>query len=326
MREAAFIKRNQDRWQQIERELTTLKPKPDRLAEIFIQLTDDLSFARTQYPESRVTKYLNNLASKIHLEIYKNKKEDRNRFITFWKHELPLLMYESRRQLFYSLMIFIGTCIIGAVSAYYDDTFVRFIMGDDYVNMTLENIKNGNPTAVYHGQNEVDMFFYITLNNIMVSFKVIAFGLLTSLVSGLYLAMNGVMVGSFIMFFYIHQQFNQAFPVIMLHGTIELSSIVIAGAGGLILGNSFLFPGTYSRLVSFKMGAVKAVKIGVGLVPFFILAGFIESFITRYAFMPVSIKLLIIGVSAFLIVYYFVLYPYRLFHGKLQSNRVSAGA
>lgn len=323
MREAAFIKRNQDRWQAIERELVTANVKPDRLADIFIQLTDDLSFARTQYPESRVTNYLNNLASKIHLEIYKNKKEEKRRFITFWKFELPLLMYESRRQLLYSLIIFLVTCMIGGVSAYYDDTFVRLIMGDDYVNMTLENIKNGNPTAVYSNGDETDMFFAITVNNIMVSLKVIAFGLLTSVVSGLFLAYNGIMVGSFVAFFMTQQQLDQALPVIMLHGTIELSSIVIAGAGGLILGNSFLFPGTYSRLDSFLAGAKKAIKIGVGLVPFFILAGFIESFITRYAFMHWIFKVVVIGVSAFLIIYYFVIYPYLLSNGKFQSHRVS---
>ena len=75
MREAAFIKRNQERWQEFEKTLQTARPHPDKLAEIFIQLTDDLSFSRTQYPQSRTTQYLNGLTSKIHLEIYKNKKE-----------------------------------------------------------------------------------------------------------------------------------------------------------------------------------------------------------------------------------------------------------
>ena len=120
------------------------------------------------------------------------------------------------------------------------------------------------------------------------------------------------MVGTFVMFFYKEQQLAQAFPVIMLHGTIELSSIVIAAAAGFVMGNSLLFPGTYSRLESFKMGALKGLKIIMGLIPFFIMAGFIESFITRYAFMHWSIKTVIIGISAVLIIYYFVIYPIQL--------------
>lgn len=319
MKEAAFIKQNKTRWEEFER--ITKHPRdaqPDKLAELFIQVTDDLSYARTQYPDSRTTRYLNDLASKVHLEIYKNKKEDKNRFITFWKTELPEVMYEVRKPLLYSLIIFLVAGIMGAVSTRYDDTFVRLILGDGYVNMTLENIKSGNPTKVYSGDSEVNMFFRITWNNILVSFRVFVFGIFASLGTAFFLFYNGLMVGTFIMFFSQEQQLGNALPVIMLHGTIELSSIVIAAAAGFTMGNSLLFPGTYSRLDSFKQGALKGLKIVMGLVPFFILAGFIESFITRYAFMPVSIKALIIILSALLMIYYFVIYPIRLKeHGKI---------
>lgn len=313
MKEAAFIRQNKKRWEEFEK--VVKQPglsQPDRLAELFIHVTDDLSFARTQYPESRTTRYLNGLAGMVHLEIYKNKKEDKNRFLAFWKEELPRVLYEARRPLFYSFLIFIIAGVVGAISTMYDDTFVRLILSDAYVNMTLENIKQGNPTAVYSTSDELSMFFFITWNNIFVSFRVFVFGVFASLGTAFFLFYNGIMVGTFIMFFFQEQQLSQAFPVIMLHGTIELSSIVIAGAAGFVMGNSLLFPGTYSRLESFKKGAVKGLKIVMGLVPFFVAAGFIESFITRYAFMPMSIKVLIIGLSAILMIYYFVIYPIRI--------------
>ena len=313
MRESAFIQRNKLRWEEFEKVVNgQQKASPDKLAELFIQITDDLSFSRTQYPKSRTTSYLNALASKIHLEIYKNKKEEKSRFITFWKEELPAVMYEVRKPLLYAFIIFIVAGIIGAVSVVYDETFVRLIMGDAYVNMTLENIKNGNPTRVYSSGSEISMFFMITRNNIMVSFMVFVYGVFASLGTGLYLFYNGLMVGTFVMFFYKEQQLAQAFPVIMLHGTIELSSIVIAAAAGFTMGNSLLFPGTYSRLESFKTGALKGLKIVMGLIPFFIMAGFIESFITRYAFMHWSFKAVVIGLSAWLIIYYFIIYPNQL--------------
>ena len=318
MKEAAFVRQNKNRWEEFERITTDRKQaQPDRLAELFIQVTDDLSFARTQYPESRTTKYLNTLAGRVHLEIYKNKKEDKNRFVTFWKEEVPESIYGARKPLLYSLIIFLISGLIGAVSTLYDDTFVRLVLGDGYVNMTLENIKNGKPTNVYATESEVMMFFMITWNNVLVSFRVFVLGIFASLGTGVMLFYNGLMVGTFVMFFAQEQQLDHALPVIMLHGTIELSSIVIAAAAGFTLGNSLLFPGTYSRLESFKKGAVNGLKIVMGLVPFFILAGFIESFITRYAFMPVAIKALIITLSAVLMIFYFVIYPIRLKqHGK----------
>ncbi|HEY5824067.1 MAG TPA: stage II sporulation protein M [Cyclobacteriaceae bacterium] len=313
MRESAFIQRNKPRWEEFEKIMKDQRQAPpDKLAELFIQITDDLSFARTQYPTSRTTQYLNALASKVHGEIYKNKKEDKNRFVTFWKYEVPETMYGVRKPLLYAFLIFIIAGAIGAISVFNDQTFVRLIMGDGYVNMTLENIKNGNPTNVYSSQNELQMFFMITWNNVLVSFKVFVYGLFASLGTGLFLFYNGLMVGTFVMFFYQESQLSQAFPVIMLHGTIELSSIVIAAAAGFTMGNSILFPGTYSRLDSFKMGALKGLKIVMGLVPFFILAGFIESFITRHAFMHWSLKTMIIAASAILIIWYFVIYPAQL--------------
>lgn len=313
MREAYFVSRNKARWLEFEKALQNpQQTPPDKLAELFIQITDDLSFSRTQYPQSRTTQYLNSLGSKIHGEIYKNKKEEKNRFVLFWKTELPAVMVTVHKQLFYAFLIFCIAAVLGAVSVAFDDTFVRLILGDGYVNMTLENIKNGNPTEVYASSGEMDMFFMITLNNIMVSFRIFVLGIMASLGTGLMLVYNAVMVGTFVMFFYQENQLGHALPVIMLHGTIELTSIVIAAAAGFVMGNSILFPGTYSRLASFKMGAIKGLKIVMGLVPFFILAGFIESFITRYAFIHWSLKLIVIGLSALLMIYYFIIYPVQL--------------
>lgn len=326
MKEATFVKQNKSRWEEFEKVVNRQQvATPDRLAELFIQVTDDLSFARTQYPESRTTKYLNALAGKVRLEIYKSKQESSRRFVTFWTEEVPDVMFASRKVLGYAFIIFAVTVAIGALSAHFDDSFVRLILGDDYVNMTLENIRKGNPTDVYASKGPFLMFVMIAWNNIFVSFKVFVYGLFASVGTGLFLGYNGVMVGAFTAFFASEQQFVQAFPVIMLHGTIELTSIVIAAAAGFRLGNGLLFPGTYSRLVSFRMGAMDGLKIVMGLVPFFILAAFIESFITRYAFMHWAIKTLIIGASAFLMISYFIFYPIRR-HAKLSTNRVSPDA
>ncbi len=313
MREPFFIKRNKARWEEFEAVAKAHQSAPpDKLADLFVQVTNDLSFAQTQYPNGRVTKYLNGLATQLHLGIYNNKREEANRFITFWKYEVPSLMMEARKPMIYAFTIFVVACIMGIVSTLNDDTFVRLILGDSYVNMTLENIKKGNPTAVYGNMDQGVMFLYITLNNILVSFKVFMFGVMATVGCGFYLLYNGLMVGTFMTFMAREGELVQALPVIMLHGTIELTSIAIAGGAGFLMGNSLLFPGTYPRMTSFKKGAMKGMKIVVGLVPFFIIAGFIESFVTRYGFMPMAIKVAIIGGSAFLMIWYFIFYPIKL--------------
>ena len=71
-----------------------------------MQLVDDLSYAKTYYPTSRVTKYINALASKIYLGIYQNRKEEGSRFLRFWKYDVPLTVYKHWRIMLFSAFIF----------------------------------------------------------------------------------------------------------------------------------------------------------------------------------------------------------------------------
>lgn len=308
MREAQFVKRNTDKWRDIEQNPTK---DPDELTNRFVELTDDLSYARTFYPNSNVTRYLNGLAAQMHRGLMQNRRDDRSRFITFWKYELPLLFRQSHRLLAVSAGIFLIACILGWLSAAHDNTFVRLILGDQYVNMTLENIKKGDPLGVYNSRDQASMFVQITLNNIYVSFRTFIFGLFASFGTMAMLFYNGVMLGSFQYFFYERGLLLESVLKIWIHGTLEISAIVIAGCAGLTVGNSLLFPGTYSRLESFKRGVKQGLKIAIGLVPIFITAGFLESFITRLTLPPV-ISGGIILISAFFIIWYFILYPISL--------------
>ena len=320
MKEVTFIRRNIDKWKEAEKvveQATNLSP--DRLADVYTDLTADLAFAQTHFPTSRISIYLNNLASALHNKIYQNKREKWTRIITFWTQEIPQIMYDARRELLVSLIIFTVSVLIGAVSATGDPDFVRLILGNGYVDMTLDNIANGEPMAVYNGSSEVPMFLGITLNNIMVSFYCFAMGILTSFGTGYMLFNNGVMIGAFQMFFFQHGLLGESMLAIWLHGTLEIWSIIVAGAAGLALGNGWLFPGTYSRLESFKRGAKRGVKIVVGTIPIFIMAGFIESFITRHTELPDILRLGLILISLAFIIFYYIYLPNKKRHGITKA-------
>lgn len=313
MKEVTFIRQNLEKWRGYETvaEAPSIST-PDEVAEAYIDVTTDLAFAQTHYSQSRITRYLNNLAIALHNEIYKNKRERWSRLLTFWTKEVPQTMYEARRELTVSAIVFVASVIIGIVSQWLDPEFCRLIMGDEYVDMTLDNIDRGEPMGVYGTTDESSMFGMITVNNIYVSFITYAMGLFTSFGTGFQLFRNGVMVGAFQSFFAQHDLLWQSSLAIWLHGTIEISSIVVAGAAGIAMGNSWLFPGTYSRLTSFKRGARRGLKIVVGTVPLFCIAGFIESFLTRHTEWPDALRLFIILLSAAFIIYYFIILPRNL--------------
>jgi len=129
------------------------------------------------------------------------------------------------------------------------------------------------------------------------------------------------MLGSFQYFFYDKGLLWESARTIWIHGTIEISVIIVAGCAGLVVGKSMLFPGTYSRLKSFTMGIKDGLKIVISTIPFFIIAGFLEGFVTRITSMPDWLAILIILTSLVLILFYYVYYPlYLLKKSKDESG------
>ncbi|PKA99496.1 putative membrane protein SpoIIM required for sporulation [Flavobacteriaceae bacterium MAR_2009_75] len=319
MREAAFVKQNKDKWATFENALSNkTKLSPDKLSDLYIEITDHLSYAKTFYSGSNTEFYLNALASEAHQKIYKTKREPKNRIVEFWKTEFPLLFFGYQRELLISFLVFLFFSLVGAFSSANEGDFVRSILGDGYVNMTLENIEKGDPMAVYKQMGEFNMFLGITINNIRVALMAFALGILLG-VGTLYVMMrNGIMMGSFQYFFYEKGLLWESARTIWIHGTIEISVIIIAGCAGLVLANGMLFPGTYTRLESFKRGVKDGLKIMLSTVPFFIIAGFLEGFVTRHTEMPDFLAVLIILCSIVLILYYYVIYPRRL-HKRIQD-------
>ena len=307
MREAAFVRQNKDKWLKFESVLlNNAKISPDALSDLYIEITDHLSYAQTFYPTSKTAAYLNSLASQAHQKIYKTKKEKKNRIYTFWVEEFPREFYLYHKQLAIAFFVFVLFATVGIYSAASDVSFVRMILGDAYVNMTLENIANDDPMAVYKKMGETDMFLGITINNIKVGLMAFVFGVLLG-VGTLYILMqNAIMLGAFQYFFYEKGLFWESVRTIWIHGTIEISVIIIAGCAGLVAGNGILFPKTYSRLTSFVNGVKAGLKIVISTIPFFIIAGFLEGFVTRHTEMPDWLAILIIATSLCLIIFYYI--------------------
>lgn len=313
MREAFFIEKNKDKWLKIEHNLKNKTlVTPDKLASNYIELTNDLAYAQTFFPSSKTKDYLNELAIFAHQSIYRDQKTSNNQFICFFKYTVPETVYENRKYLFYSFLIFALATAIGLISAHFDTKFVRLILGDNYVNTSIENIKNGDPAAIYGFGNAFGSAIGITINNIRVAFLAFALGIFFSVGSGYILFSNGIMLGAFHYMFYKYNVLGTAMSAIWIHGTFEIAVIIIAGGCGIMVGNSFLFPKTFTRLESFKRQIKKAGIILVSTIPFFIVAGTLEGFMTRHYAYSIFLSLSIIFVSLITLIFYYIIYPIQL--------------
>jgi len=314
MKEVAFIRQNKSKWLEFEAFGNgSIHINPEKLSELYISLVNDLAFAQTYYPKSKVVIYLNQLCAKAFQKIYKTKRNKASSIVAFFRIEVPLLMVEYKKQLIIAFVIFFLSVGIGLISSIYDDNFVRLILGDNYVEMTLDNIRNGNPVAVYNSGSNWGSFLGITFNNLLVSLKCFLYGIFAG-VGTVYIALtNGVMLGSFQYFFFKEDVFWESVRGIWIHGSMEIFSIIITTMGGLVLGSGILFPGTYSRIDSFKKAFSSGFKIFISTAPFFFAAGFLEGFVTRFSDqMPNFLSILIILVTLAFISYYYLIYPYHV--------------
>lgn len=322
MREVAFIKQNKEKWLDFEQAIFgRTKKNPDEMASLYVHLVNDLSFAQTYYPKSKTVVYLNYLASQIYQKIYKTKRTEKNKLVAFFAWEVPLLLHQYRRYLLYSFLFFFLFVAIGVLSGKYDPDFARLVMGDHYVNMTLENIKDGNPVAVYKTGSNWGSAFGITFNNLRVGMMCYVYGIFAGVGTLYIMLQNCIMLGSFQYFFYEQGVFWESVRGIWIHGSMEIFAIVIEAAAGLILGASILFPKTYSRINSLKIGFKNSFKIFISTFPFTIAAGLLEGFITRYSKeMPNWLNVFIILGTLSLISFYYLIFP-KIVYKKMTSSK-----
>ena len=325
MREGMFLKKNVDKWKRFQQEPTN---DPDETADRFVTLMDDLAFAKTFYPHSKVTRWINGIAAGVYQDIYRNKKEKYNRLFTFWKFELPFLFKKYHPVLLFSLSIFLLFVSLGVLTGMKDENFIREVLGSNYVEMTEQNIGKGDPFGVYRSDNPFTMFVYIAVNNTFVAFLMALGGLLAGIGTIYFMWQNGLMLGCFQYMFFAKGFGFKSVMVIWIHGTLEILALVISASAGLIIANSMLFPGTYKRITSLRSGIKDAFKVMLSLVPVFITAAFFESYITHLMSntfdkenntgIPVWGSSIILVVSLFFVLWYFVIYPIRL-HNKQKK-------
>jgi uncharacterized membrane protein SpoIIM required for sporulation len=310
MKETSFIEQNKEKWNRFEKLSESESSDPTELSDLYMDITDDLSDAQTFYQRRTVRVYLNQLPQRGYTGVHLKKAETFKKFLTVWRVSLPLEIYKSRRNLLFALVVFLIWAALSAVTTHFYPNFTGLVLSKEYVEMTNENISAGDPLAVYKGGTQFQMFIDITTNNIRVAFLTFIFGIFFTVGTHILLFKNAMMVGSFQYFFATKGLLITSFLGIWIHGAFEISSIVLAAGAGITMGNGWLFPGNYTRLQSLQISSKRGLKIMMSLVPFFVFAGYLESYVTRnYMDLPEWSKWVLISLSFGIILFYYIIYP-----------------
>ena len=170
----------------------------------------------------------------------------------------------------------------------------------------LEDIKAGNTWFDIDLPKRSAAASFIMTNNIGVTFLAFGGGILAGVGTALALVYNGIHIGAVGGALVAYGLADRFVGFVSPHGFLELSVIVIAGACGLMLGRALVWADLRPRGQALAAAGRRSVLLLLGSVPFLVVAGFIEGFVSPAGF-PWPFKLAI-GVTTAVAMYgYFLL-------------------
>jgi len=249
------------------------------LARLYRAVTSDLALAKRDFPRNEITTYLNQLVARAHAVVYRSEPLALKRMWQFATTGFPRLFRETWRFTFVAALLFILPAIAAGVSVYVRPATVAWLLpaGSQQLVDTVEDKQLWIDIPV---EERPYTSSFIMRNNIQVSFLAFASGLTAGLLTLWVLFTNGLSIGALTGLTAFHGIGFELWTFVIGHGVIELSIIFIAGGSGLMLGWSILQPGLMRRRDALAQAARKAVYLLLGAVPWLVIAGTIEGFIS----------------------------------------------
>ena len=309
MKEKEFINKNTEKWRDVESTLQEKYVDTYKLYDILQDNSDDVSVARTFFKSRNISRFTNQLIVQLQ-QRFGFISSLKSSVIDFYTEKLPYTIYQTRWNFLWACFFFIFAFIVGYYSSHLDEKFAASVLGESYTRMTEEAIASGDPMKVYKESGRLDMTFGIMFNNIRVCFFYFLFGIIAGIGSVALMMFEGVRIGAFLNFFAQHHLLGEANLTIWMHGTLEISAIIIGTAAGITLGTGYIFPKTFSRVASFKKSAQYAINIFLGLLPMLVVAAIIEGNITRHTGIGQTLRGVFILLNISIILLYFGWYPF----------------
>ncbi len=263
----------------------------------------DLSLAQSLFPGDPLIQDLNALVVRAMILINTRPKGDLSRVAEFFSVRIPQLVRRFSGFFAISALVFSLSILAGYGLTMLNNYAGNAIVGDRYIYMTLDNIAKGKPFAVYQSGIKYWMSSYIMANNIKVAFLAFAFGALYGVGTLTILIHNGLIIGSIAAVFAQKNLLSDFTTTVMIHGTLELFAIIVAGAAGLRFGQALFRPGNRRRVDALCEFGVEAFHLCAAMVPVFIIAAILEGYVTPLELSVPARLAIIAGSLLFLFVY-----------------------
>jgi uncharacterized membrane protein SpoIIM required for sporulation len=298
-----------------QRGLAGLSPdEVDRLGALYRLATSDLALAQRDYPDQRVTEYLNQLVARAHAMIYQSQPLALGRLWAFAARGFPRAYRQAFPFILTAMALLIIPALAAGLSTAWQPASAQWLLPAEAQTLIPSIEKKELWTNIPVGERPYASSF-IMQNNIRVVFLAFGGGMLAGLYTVYVLLLNGLELGGITGLTAHYGIGFDLWTFVIGHGVIELSVIAIGGGSGLMLGWAMLQPGLLRRRDALAQAAGRAVRLVFGCVPLLVVAGTIEGFISPSQALPWPAHWAIgLGSGA-------LLYAYLLLAGREKAQR-----
>ncbi len=318
----AFVATHQYSWARLgdltqrARKLTTISSDDlDELVSLYQRTGSHLAHARIEYgADEAIVGRLTFLVAEAHGVLYgrreTNVREAVSRFLTL---TFPAAVWRIRRFIVVATLLTMVPWIVFQVwIGVSPDAFN--LTGDPavteaYIENDFEDYYSSQPAQNFAGQ--------VFLNNVRVGILAFAAGILLCVFTAGILIYNGANVGVAGGLFTHVGEWERFWGLILPHGLLEISAVIVSGAAGLRLGWSVIAPGDQTRWTALSAQGRDVGNVVIGLIIAFAVAGLIEGFVTGQPW-PTSLRIGI-GVLAFV-----AFWGWSLVYGKRADELLRA--
>lgn len=298
MKVERFISEREGDWRELDALLRAgERPRRDarsvlRLGALYRGAAADLALARRGHPGDPIVPRLESLVARARQAVYAE-EPPRGSLRTFFARTYWVRVRERPLPLLLAIALLLVPAALTAIWALHDTGAAVGLVPGEFQGAVKPVGDTGMTTAQTAAFSSAVM-----TNNIQVTLLAFAAGIFFGLGTALVVAYNGAILGAVAGGAIANGNGAEFAEFVTAHGVIELSCIAVTAAAGMRIGYAIVAPGPRRRSRALVEEAREAIAIVLGTVPWVVLAGIIEGFVTRAGFGLAPGIVLGVGVGA----------------------------